>query len=61
MTSAFGTIKRTKLIEILESFLWGDEVRIIRIVPNNATLDIKSFSKISNPFFPNFDLHKVMV
>ena len=32
MTLAFDTIKRTKLIEILESFLREDEVRIIRIL-----------------------------
>ena len=32
MTSAFDTIKRTKLIEILESLLREDEIRIIRIL-----------------------------
>ena len=32
MTSAFDTMKRTKLIEILESFLREDEIRIIRIL-----------------------------
>ena len=53
MTLAFDTIKRTKLIEILESFLREDEIRIIRILLSNTTLDIKSSSNISNPFDEN--------
>ena len=50
MFSAFETIKRIKLIEILESFLQEDEIRIIRVILSNTTLDIKSSSNISNPF-----------
>ena len=50
MFSAFETIKRIKLIEILESFLPEDEIRIIRVILSNTTLDIKSSSNISNPF-----------
>ena len=53
MTSPFETIKRTKLIEKLESFLREDEIRIIRILLSNITLDIKSSSNISNPFNTN--------
>ena len=53
MTSVFDTIKRMKLIETLESFLREDELRIIRILLSNTTLDIKSSSKISNPFHTN--------
>ena len=53
MTSAFHTIKRTKLIEILESFLRHDEIRIIRMLLSNTTLDIKSSSNISNIFDAN--------
>ena len=50
MFSAFETIKRIKLIEILEPFLQEDEIRIIRVILSNTTLDIKSSSNISNPF-----------
>ena len=53
MVSAFDTINRTKLIEILESFLREDEIRIIRILLSNTTLHIKSSSNISNPFDTN--------
>ena len=47
------TINRTKSIEILEPFLREDEIRIIRILLNNTTLDIKSSSNIINPFDTN--------
>ena len=53
MNSAFDTIKRTKLIEILESFLREGEIRIIRILLSNTTLNIKSSSNISNLFYTN--------
>ena len=53
MTLAFATIKRTKLVEILESFLREDEILIIRILLSNTTLDIKSSSNISNSFDAN--------
>ena len=46
-------IKRTKLIEIVESFLGNDEVRIIRKLHSNTILDITSISIISNPFETN--------
>ena len=44
---------RTKLTEILESFLREDEIRIIRILLSNTTLDIISSSYISNPINAN--------
>ena len=50
VTAAFDTIKKTKLTEILESFLREDKKRIIRILLSNTTLDIKSSSNISNLF-----------
>ena len=54
MTSAFDTKTfDSKLIEILESFLREDEIRIIRILLSNTTLDIKSSSNISKPFDTN--------
>lgn len=48
-----GSIKRTKLIKIKESFLQKDEISITIIIFSNKTLDIKSSSYIRNPFDPN--------
>ena len=53
ITSAFDIIERTSLIEILQSFLREDEIRIIRIILSNTTLDIKLSSNISNPLDTN--------
>ena len=53
MILAFDTIKRTKLIEILESYLQVDEIRIIKILFSNITLDSKSSNNISNAFDTN--------
>ena len=50
MTSAFNTIERIKLIEIVESFQQKDEIKILLI---NTSLDIKTSSNISNPFNTN--------
>ena len=55
MTEAFGTIKRTKLMEILESFLRQDKVRFIRMLFSNTILDIKSSSNCNNIFHTNID------
>ena len=55
MTEAFGTIKRTKLMEILESFLGQDEVHFIRILFSNTILNIKSSSNCNNIFHTNID------
>ena len=53
MTLAFDTIKRTKLIEILELFLQKDKILMIRILLGNSTLGIKLSGNISNPFDTN--------
>ena len=41
MSSAFDTIKRSNLLEILRKFLDEDEMRIIRILLSNTTLELK--------------------
>ena len=41
MSSAFDTIKREKLIEIINTFLDEDDTRIIRFLLTNTTLEIK--------------------
>ena len=59
MTSVFDTIKRTKFIEILESFLREEEIRVIRIVLGlviSVMLVIAISSNISNPFDANIGL-----
>ena len=41
MSSAFDTIKRSNLLEILHKFLNEDEMRMIRILLSNTTLELK--------------------
>ena len=41
MSSAFDTINRQKLMEILDNILGKDEVRIIRTLLSNPTLEVK--------------------
>ena len=41
MSSAFDTIIREELIHVLESIIHEDEVRMVRLLPTNKTLDIK--------------------
>jgi hypothetical protein len=41
MSAAFDTIKRGKLLEILNSFLDEDEVRMIRYLLTNTSLKVK--------------------
>ena len=55
MTAAFDTIKRSKLLEILESIVDEDELRMIRVLLSNTTLEIKvnSDEVISVPFNTN--------
>lgn len=50
MILVLDIIKRTKLIEILESFLKEDEIRIIKKVLSNTTLNMRWSSNISKPF-----------
>ena len=53
MPLASDTSKREKLIETLESFLWENEIQIIRILLSNTIIGIKSSSNISNHFNTN--------
>ena len=53
MSSAFDTIKREKLLEILSSFLENDELRIIRSLLSNTTLTIKLNNIQAEPFQSN--------
>ena len=53
MSSAFDTIRREKLIEILKSFLDEDEVRIIRLLSSNTTLGIRMNNVETEPFTSN--------
>ena len=41
MSAAFDTIKRAELLEILSTIIDDDEVRMIRLLLSNTTLDIK--------------------
>ena len=49
MSNAFDTIRRSTLIETLQSFLEEDEVRMIRILLSNTTLEIKNNSNNNIP------------
>ena len=54
MSSAFDTIRRSTLIETLKTFLNEDEVRMIRVLLSNTTLEIKTNNEIpSQPFETN--------
>ena len=41
MTSAFDTIKRSNLLKILASFLEEDEMRMLRVILSNTSLELK--------------------
>ena len=53
MSSAFDTIKRDKLIEIVSTFLDEDETRMVRFLLTNATLEIKMNNLETQPFESN--------
>ena len=53
MTSAFDTIQRQKLIDIAKSFMNEDEVRILRLLLSNTTLEVKTVGVQSNCFNSN--------
>ena len=53
MTSAFDTIRRSKLIEILTTFLEEDDIRMIRILLSNTTLELKMKNTITKSFRSN--------
>ena len=53
MSSAFDTIKRDNLIEIISTFLDEDEIRMIRFLLTNTTLEIKMNNIETQPFESN--------
>lgn len=53
MSSAFDTIDRTKLVEIVESFLNEDEARIVRRLLSNTTLEVRVKGAETKPFISN--------
>ena len=50
MSSAFDTIKREKLLDILPSFRESDELRVVRLLLSNITLTIKLNNVKAEPF-----------
>ena len=53
LSSAFDTILRQKLLDILETFLDEDEIRMIRLLLSNTTLEIKMNGVDTAPFESN--------
>ena len=53
MSSAFDTIRREKLLEILKNILDEDEIRMIRFLLTNTTLEIKMANVKTKPFESN--------
>ena len=53
MSSAFDTIKREKLIQIYSSFLNADELRMMRLLLANTTLEVRVEDTITEPFESN--------
>ena len=53
MSSAFDTIKRGRLIEIIRTFLEDDDVRMIRYLLSNTTLEVKINGAKSKSFISN--------
>ena len=41
MTAAFDTIKRARLLEMVNTIVEEDELRMIRVLLSNTTLEIK--------------------
>ena len=53
MSSAFDTIDRSKLVQIVESFLDEDEARIVRRLLSNTTIEVRVKGAESEPFVSN--------
>ena len=53
MSSAFDTIKKEKLLEILSSFENNNEIGIIRLLLSNTTLKIELNNVNTEPFESN--------
>ena len=60
MSSAFDTIHRDKIIEIASKIFDEDEVRILRILLSDTTLEIKIKGAQTTPFKSTLVHHKVM-
>ena len=53
LSAAFDTIKRDELLNILGTILGDDEVRMIRLLLSNTTLDVKMSDAETQPFKSN--------
>ena len=53
ISSAFDTIKRKGLIDIVRTFLEEDEVRMIRYLLANTSLDIRLYGAKTEPYSSN--------
>ena len=53
MSSAFDTIDRQKLVDIVESFLDEDEARIVRRLLSNTTIEVRVKGAETTPFISN--------
>ena len=53
MSSAFDTIRREKLIDILKTIIDEDEIRMIRYLLANTTLEVKMTNVETLPFESN--------
>ena len=53
MSSAFDTIRRQKLLNILETIIDDDEMRLVRFLLTNTSLEIKMNNTKTEPFQTN--------
>ena len=53
MSSAFDTIYRDKIIDIAQEFMNNDELRILRVLLSNTSLEIKVKGATTTPFQSN--------
>ena len=50
MSAAFDSMERGKLLQILERFLPANEIRLVRVLMGNTTLQVKIMGKMGEPF-----------
>ena len=60
MSSAFDTIQREQLVDIVKNFLDEDEVRMIQLLLCNTTLDVRINNAETEPFSSNMGSTQVM-
>ncbi|KAJ8554763.1 hypothetical protein ON010_g9719 [Phytophthora cinnamomi] len=53
LSRAFDTIDREKLLDVLETFLQEDEIRLIKLLLADSTLSLRTGSKTLQPFISN--------